>query len=99
MQSFFVVHLLGRTIFGGFWGQASGSDYDRARRYLKELGSDHLQEQGFGTLSQGEQQKVLIARARLTKPYSIIFDEPCVGMDPGTRLNFLASLRSAIGRL
>jgi ABC-type molybdenum transport system ATPase subunit/photorepair protein PhrA len=38
----------------GFWGQASGSNSARARRYLKELGSDHLQEQGFGMLSQGE---------------------------------------------
>jgi iron complex transport system ATP-binding protein len=78
---------------GGFWGQASSYDYVCARRYLKELGCDHLQEQEFGTLSQGEQQKILIARARMTKPYLIILDEPCAGMDPGARENFLASLR------
>jgi iron complex transport system ATP-binding protein len=29
----------------------------------------------------------------MTKPYLIIFDEPCAGMDPGARENFLASLR------
>ena len=82
---------------GGFWGQASRRDYACARRYLKELGCDYLQEQEFGTLSQGEQQKVLIARARMTKPYLIILDEPCAGMDPGAREKFLASLRR-IGR-
>jgi iron complex transport system ATP-binding protein len=80
---------------GGFWGQASPRDYARARRYLQELGCLHLSEQAFGTLSQGEQQKVLIARARMTKPYLIILDEPCAGMDPGARENFLTALRRA----
>ncbi|HYA28895.1 MAG TPA: ATP-binding cassette domain-containing protein [Acidobacteriota bacterium] len=78
---------------GGYWGQASSYDYTSARRYLKELGCEHLREQEFGTLSQGEQQKILIARARMTKPYLIILDEPCAGMDPGARENFLGSLR------
>ena len=77
---------------GGLWGEASRYDYACARRYLKELGCLHLCEQAFGTLSQGEQQKVLIARARMTRPYLIILDEPCAGMDPGAREKFLAEL-------
>jgi iron complex transport system ATP-binding protein len=82
---------------GGTWGEASRYDYTCARQYLKELGCEHVGEQSFGTLSQGEQQKVLIARARMTKPYLIILDEPCAGMDPGAREKFLAAL-SKIGR-
>jgi iron complex transport system ATP-binding protein len=77
---------------GGIWGQASRQDYRLGRCYLDQLGSSQLSEQQFGTLSQGEQQKVLIARARMTKPYLIMLDEPCAGMDPGARENFLASL-------
>jgi iron complex transport system ATP-binding protein len=80
---------------GGIWGEASKADFRAARLYLKELDCAHLGEREFGTLSQGEQQKVLIARARMTKPYLIILDEPCAGMDPGARENFLASLRHA----
>lgn len=76
-----------------FGGSAGKKDYVTARRYLSELGCDDLREQEFGTLSQGEQQKVLIARARMTRPYLIVLDEPCAGMDPGARESFLSTLR------
>jgi iron complex transport system ATP-binding protein len=78
---------------GGFWGQASKSEFAAAKRYLNQLGCRHLAQREFGTLSQGEQQRILVARARMTKPYLIILDEPCAGMDPGAREQFLASLQ------
>ena len=33
----------------------------------------------------------------MTKPYLIVLDEPCSGMDPGARENFLATLQ-AVGK-
>ncbi len=81
----------------GPWGRPTKKDYSQAEEYLVQMGCAGLLEQEFGTLSQGEQQKVLIARARMTKPYLIFLDEPCAGMDPGGRENFLESLRE-LGR-
>jgi iron complex transport system ATP-binding protein len=66
--------------------------YEEARARLKELGCEALASQPFGTLSQGEQQRILVCRARMTDPYLIILDEPCAGMDPGARELFLSSL-------
>lgn len=76
----------------GFGARASPADYRLAEDYLAQMGCAGLRDQPFGHLSQGEQQKVMIARARMTRPYLMILDEPCAGMDPGARENFLRGL-------
>ena len=81
----------------GLWDEPDKRDYAQAGAYLGQMGCSSLITQEFGTLSQGEQQRVLIARARMTRPYVIFLDEPCAGMDPGARENFLASLQ-AVGK-
>jgi len=81
----------------GPWGEPAERDYARAEAYLEQMGCRYVTNQEFGTLSQGEQQKVLIARARMTKPYLLFLDEPCAGMDPGAREIFLAGL-ARLGR-
>jgi len=70
------------------------ADFDQARKYLSEMGCAHVANQRFGTLSQGERQRVLIARARMARPLLLILDEPCAGLDPGGRELLLQSIQN-----
>jgi iron complex transport system ATP-binding protein len=64
-----------------------------ATAQLQLVGGEELADRPFGVLSQGEQQKVLLARAYMAEPLVIFLDEPCAGLDPGARERFLADLK------
>jgi iron complex transport system ATP-binding protein len=60
-----------------------------ARKLLQRIGCAHLADARWGTLSQGERQKILICRALMAKFRVLILDEPCAGLDPVAREHFL----------
>jgi iron complex transport system ATP-binding protein len=64
----------------------------RALSALESLGAGHLALRAFGVLSQGERQRVLIARALVASPRLLVLDEPCEGLDPVARERFLDDL-------
>lgn len=65
---------------------------DEAMSHLERLGGAHLRDRRWGVLSQGERQRVLIARALMANPALLIVDEPCAGLDPVARERFVQQL-------
>ncbi len=69
----------------GNWHALSDDDLRRSDAALKQIGAYEFRDKRYGILSQGERQRVMIARALVTKPDLLILDEPCAGLDPGAR--------------
>jgi iron complex transport system ATP-binding protein len=77
---------------GLFYEHPSEDDRCRAADLLAVVGCEGLAGRRFGVLSQGERQRVLMARALISDPALLVLDEPAAGLDVGAREDLLESL-------
>lgn len=80
------------SVLGRWHESYEDIDERRAMRVLAEWKLDHLADRTFGTLSDGEQKRVQIARAVMTDPEMLLLDEPTASLDLGAREELLTLL-------
>ncbi|MGA2790531.1 MAG: ABC transporter ATP-binding protein [Candidatus Bathyarchaeia archaeon] len=91
------VVLSGRFASIGLYDRPSTKEVKRARSLLGKVGCLQLAAKRYHTLSQGEKQRIVIARALMSSPKILILDESCAGLDLDAREDLLR-LVDSLGR-
>lgn len=84
---------LGRSPYTGFWGRLNEDDKEVVKESLRLVGIESLQDRLIQTLSDGERQKTMIAKALAQQTPVIYLDEPTAFLDYPSKVEMLTLLR------
>ncbi|MGB7804842.1 MAG: ATP-binding cassette domain-containing protein [Actinomycetota bacterium] len=85
-----------RSVLSPWFQDYDPSERARAEAQLAAVGCGELAGRGFATCSQGERQRVLLARAMVGEPRLLVLDEPSAGLDLPSREALIAALERSI---
>ena len=83
-----------RATLSPWFQQFDDADERRAEALLERVGCGYLAVRPFATASQGERQRVLLARALFSEPELLILDEPASGLDLPAREALIEALEA-----
>lgn len=83
---------LGRSPYTGFWGKLTAADEEIVTEAINDVGIENLQHRMIQTLSDGERQKVMIAKALAQQTPIIFLDEPTAFLDYPSKVEVMQLL-------
>lgn len=83
---------LGRSPYTGFWGKLTAADEEIVTEAINDVGIENLQHRMIQTLSDGERQKVMIAKALAQQTPVIFLDEPTAFLDYPSKVEVMQLL-------
>ena len=84
---------LGRSPYNDFWGRLTAHDHEVVGESLATVGAADLAERQMQTLSDGERQKVMIAKALAQQTPFVFLDEPTAFLDYPSKVRTLMLLK------
>ena len=89
---------MGRAPYTGFWGRLSDNDMNIVSTALAAVGAEAMAQRPISTLSDGERQKVMIAKALAQQTPVILLDEPTAFLDYPSKVEIMRLLQSLAHR-
>jgi iron complex transport system ATP-binding protein len=83
---------LGRSPYTGFWGRLSKKDKEKIEEAISLVKIEKLSQRMVDTLSDGERQKVMIAKALAQETPVILLDEPTAFLDFPSKVEIMQLL-------
>ena len=84
---------MGRSPYTGFWGRLSKEDKHKVDEAISTVGIERLRGRMIQTLSDGERQKVMIAKALVQETPVIFLDEPTAFLDYPSKVEIMQLLQ------